>query len=85
MCFKKRLGAVWDLPVVPVFRFELDCPDMECAGCPERVRGALDRARGVRAVTSSRTHLVVYYDGRRIRPDGIRKIVKGQGFSCEKE
>jgi copper chaperone CopZ len=69
--------------LVPVFRTELDCPDLDCAGCPERVRSALERAPGVRGVTlSTRTRIVVFYDRRRTGPETIRQVVLSQGFGC---
>ena len=69
--------------VIPTLRMTLDCPDMACEGCSDRVAAALRRVTGVRGVRfPSATQAVVYYDGRRLSESRLLRIVKGAGFSC---
>ena len=75
----KRAG--YTARVIPTFRLALDVPEMGCAGCPERVQGALSRHRGVRGLRfPTRTRVIVFYDGRRLSQAEIEATIRATGF-----
>ena len=80
----KRAGYQAD--VIPIYRLQLDCPDMNSAGCPDKVRRALAGVRGVRGVGfPGLTSAVIYYDGRTCTVSRLLQVMQREGVSCSRD
>jgi copper chaperone CopZ len=67
---------------LPIEAVSIDVSDMDCGGCPQRVRAAIQRVEGVRTVMLRDERMArVYFDARRASPGEILDAVRTAGFA----
>jgi Cu+-exporting ATPase len=75
--------AGYTASVIPVSDVTLAIRGMDCGGCPEKMRSALRRVRGVRRVRVLGTaRAQVFYDRRRVTDSVIVQAIERAGFSA---
>jgi copper chaperone CopZ len=73
----------YEARVIPIQRATLVVRDMDCGGCPERVRQALRRVAGVRTVAVERRGVArVDYDRTQTNEQCLVRAVARVGFTA---
>ena len=77
-------SAGYSARVIPVRRVTITVRDMDCTGCPERVKRAIRRVGGVRRVNLQGSEKArVFFDKSRTCKNDIIDAVRRAGFTPE--